>query len=151
MRKAAAIALLLLAACSTTTTGPSSLAEVEFQQVYGPKDLSLVRGNNTMQIEYAVRVGNRGTEPITLRRISVSSVGSGSYALRPEEQAYNVAIPPDTAQAVKLTARGYFSGTSTSEASREPVMLRAILYFDAPAGSFRKIVTQNLGQFPGGE
>ena len=147
MRKAA-IALLLLAACASSDP-QSRTTEIQFAQVYGPSDLTLVRGANTMQIEYAVSIGNRGAEPITLRRISVSSVGSGSYSLRPEDQAYNVAIAPDTTEAVKLMARGYFVGTGSGEASREPVTLRAILYFDAPSGAFRRIVTQNLGQFPG--
>jgi hypothetical protein len=144
----AAIALLLLAACATSDP-KTSTTDIQFEQVYGPSDLSLVRGANTMTIEYAVNVGNRGTEAITLRRISVSSVGSGAYALRPEEQSYNVAIAPDTSGTVKLTARGYFSGNSSGDASREPVTLRAIFYFDAPSGPFRRIVTQNLGQFPG--
>lgn len=148
--KCVAIPLLLfLTACGSSSDVDRSRAEVEFAQVYGPGDLGLVRGANTMNIEYAVRIGNRSAEPITLRRISVSSVGTGSYRLRPEEQVYDETIAPDAAGIVKLSARGYFVGTSTGEASREPVTLRAILYFDAPAGSFRRIVTQNIGQFPG--
>ena len=144
----AAIALLLLAACTSSDNPLAKDAVVEFEQVYGPSNLTLVRGTNTMPIEYSVRIGNRGQEAFTLKRISVSSVGSGSYALRPEEQVYDVAIAPDTAEAVKLTARGYFSGNANGDASREPVTLRAILYFDAPSGAFRRIVTQNLTQFP---
>lgn len=150
MKRAAIPLLLLLAACGSSSGDANrSRAEVEFEQVYGPGDVGLVRGANTMNIEYAVHIGNRSAEPITLRRISVSSVGTGSYRLRPEEQIYDETIPPDAAGVVKLSARGYFVGTSTGEASREPVTLRAILYFDAPAGSFRRIVTQNIGQFPG--
>ena len=146
--KRAAIVLLLLTACASSDDS-ASRAEIEFAQVYGPGDLGMVRGSNTMNIEYAVRIGNRSAEPITLRRISVTSVGSGSYQLRPEDQSYNAMIAPDTGTVVKLSARGYFVGSSTGEASREPVTLRAILYFEAPAGPFRRIVTQNIGQFPG--
>ena len=147
--KRAAIALLLLAACASSDVNDKTRPEVEFAQVFGPSDLGVTRGAATMQIEYAVRIGNRSAQPITLRRISVTSVGSGSYQLRPEEQSYTETIAPDTYGTVKLSARGYFVGNAMGDTSREPVTLRAILYFDAPEGSFRRIVTQNIGQFPG--
>lgn len=149
MRRAAIALALLALACASSQPADGNQLDIELVQVYGPSDLGIVRGSSAMQIEYAVRIANRSAQPVTLRRISLQSVGSGAYQLRPEEQSYTVMIPPDTSESVRLTARGYFSGTASGDASREPVTLRAILYFEAAAGPFRRIITQNIGQFPG--
>lgn len=147
MKRAAIALLLLLGGCASSNVDDPNRPDVEFIQVYGPSDLTPARGANTMQIEYAVRIGNRSADDITLRRISVMSVGEGAYQLRPEEQTYSATIPPDTLVTVKLTARGYYVSNSVGDVSKEPVTVRAILFFDSPRGSFRRIVNQNLGQF----
>ena len=149
--KHAAIALVALAAaCSSSSNVDIIKPEIQLVQLYAPTDIGYARGQNTSMAEFGFQITNRAGEPITLRRISIQSVGEGGYELRPEDKTYERRIGSGEVAQETIQARAYFRTNSAGSASTEPVLLRATLYFDSPQGKFRQIVLRNIGQFSDG-
>jgi len=122
--------------------------EINLVQLQAPVDVGYATGPT--QIQFEVRVANRSSEPITLKRIEIQSVGSGSYALRKEFFSYNETIKPEQFTSVKFWAHGYAFATGRDRMpSSEPVNLRGVIYFESPVGNFQQIVTRYIQQFPG--
>jgi hypothetical protein len=147
--KHTAIILLLAStalACSSGSNVKVIRPEVELVQLVGPGDVAM--GSGIMQIQFGLRVSNRASEPITLRRVEMSSVGRGAYVLRREFHPFNKVIRPEQYEDVTFWSRGFVYG-SRFEPSNEPVTVRAILFFESPDGPFQQIVQRNLDQFGG--
>jgi hypothetical protein len=148
MRTISAVLLVALCACSSTDPNDNRVKpEIQIVELYGPSDLRYARGQNTLDAEYGFRIANRSAEELTLRRIDLSSTGSGAYVIRREDRAFNSIIPADTYGDVRMNARVFFNSRPDGTTSTEPVTIRAVLYFDSPSGSFRQILIRNLGQF----
>lgn len=144
------LAVLLLAACSSSQDSVvNPPPEIEIQQVYGPSDIPYSRGQDSVIGEYAFRVRNVADIPITLRRIELSSIGGGTIALRREDRSFHRTVNPGSAEVVSVNPRVYFRTMGSGSPTNEPLTIRAVLYFDSPKGSFRRILTRNIGQFPG--
>jgi len=155
MKRIAFCALLLtIVACasssSTSQTSPvTPLPSVEIVQVYGPADLNYSRGISSVDAQYSLEITNPSTDPITLKHVTLESVGGGTIRMRREDRAFNNEIPPgQTGQAV-VTARVYFQSDSSGSPTREPITMRATLSFDSPKGKFNRIVQKMVGEFPG--
>lgn len=141
--------LLLAAACASSKKDVAILKpEIDLVQLQAPVDVGYATGPT--QIQFGARIANRSSEPITLRRIEIQSIGSGSYILRKEFFPFNEKIAPDQFTTVTFWAHGYGIATDRGRTpSAEPVNVRSILYFESPVGSFHQIVTRYINQFPG--
>ena len=148
MKRALIVTLLVAAACASSDNVVSPPPEIEIVQVYGPANIPYSRGQDSTMGEYAFRVTNKANIPITLRRIELSSIGGTTIALRREDRAFNRTVNPGSAEVVSLLARVFFLSSSSGSPTNEPLTIRAVLYFESQNGSFRKIVTKNIGQFP---
>ena len=145
--------LLAISACSSSSTsqnGPvTPLPSVEIVQVYGPADVNYSRGTSFVEAQYSLEITNPSTDPITLKHVTLESVGGSSIRMRREDRAFNNEIPPgQTGQAV-VSARVYFQSDSSGSPTREPITMRATLSFDSPKGKFNRIVQKMVGEFPG--
>jgi len=148
-------AALLLAsaavlACSSGRKQDAQIIKPEIQlvELSGPQDVGYANGPT--QIQFGLRVANRSAEPITLKRIDIQSISEGAYIVRRQFFTYDRKIGPDQYDDVAFWARAYaFATTRGGEPSNEPVNLRAIIYFDSPAGSFHQVVMKMLTQFGG--
>ena len=151
MKRLAFLALLAAAtSCSSSNAnGPANLLkpEIAIEQLVGPATLGYPGGQ--VDVQYEVTVGNRSDEPITLRRIEVSSIGGGAYRLRRESFPFNAKLGAHQQGSIQFWAHSIQSG-AIFRGSNEPVTLRAILHFDSPAGPFQQIVMKSLEQFNGG-
>jgi hypothetical protein len=149
MKRILLTAAFLAAGCASTQKDIAIIRpEIELLQLVAPVDVGYATGPT--QIQFETRVANRSAEPITLRRIEISSVSNGSYALRRESFNYKETIAPDHFTSVKFWAHAYAFATGRDrQPSSEPVTVRAVVYFDSPVGSFQQIVTKYITQFPG--
>lgn len=137
MRRAAALLLLLAAACSTArSTRPPSIPKPSL-------DVALINqlffgsgGEADATIE--VTVGNRGSVPITIRRVEVSSPGMLEYELVPIAKEFHQTIAPGETKAVRVLT------TARTDSSRqiEPLMLRAVLQIEGGGSTWREIVVR---------
>jgi hypothetical protein len=157
MRKSLiAAAVLVLAACASSNNSgakaPVPLPEVTIVQTGGVANAAR-NMTGPIPVKYAVRVANKASEPITLKRIALSTVGAGAYTLANASRPFNVSIAPDSHEDVEIQANAVVEN-STILGANGPVTMRLILYFDSAKGQFQDIVVQEVntsltGEMPG--
>ena len=147
----AALACAVLAACGSA--GGSASAEklgvpapqVELVQLVGPEELNWTPG--MIEMKYALRVANPGTEPITLRQIKLQSPeDQGPYWVPASSYFFREAIAPGAERRIEFFAKAITDGNRYSIDAQSPVAIRTVAYFDAPKGNFRKVFTAYLTQ-----
>jgi hypothetical protein len=150
MRKLIAVSVvLLLAACSTTTTGSSALniakPEIEIAQTSSvPVAARDVQGG--LSVRFALRLSNRADQEITLRRVTLNSVGEGAYKLPPTSKPFKVLIPPGGREVVEMWV-GSQTGLSVVGANG-PVTLRVVCEFESAGGRFQEVATRVVNPNP---
>jgi len=144
-----ALLVVVVSCASSSHNAPiTPLPTVDVVQIYGPSDLNYSRGISSVDAQYGLEITDPSSDPITLKHVTLESVGGGSIRMRREDRAFNNEIPPgQTGQAV-VNARVYFQSDNSGSPTREPITLRATLNFDSPKGSFNRIVQKMIGQFP---
>jgi hypothetical protein len=140
MRKAALAALLLTACASTRATVQITKPEMRIVQTSAiPAAARHVAGN--IPVSYALRVANRSDETITLKRVTLQSVGAGAYSVS-TSLPFDVTIAPSQYQIVEFSA-GAVASTSVVGVNG-PVSLRVIAHFNSSVGEFDEIVVQQV-------
>jgi len=143
MRKliAASAAVVALAACSS---GGQSvrLPKPEIQLIQTSSIPTAAKDiEGTIGVHYGVRVTNKANEAITLKRVSVQSLGEGAYIVGPTSAPFDVAIAPGSTEDVQFWTSAQ-TGRSVVGANG-PVTLRITCEFkSASAGTFQSIATQ---------
>ena len=99
-------------------------------------------------IHYAMRVSNRAAETITLKSVTVQSLGTGAYDVEPTSRPFTTKIQPDQYQVVQFWVPANVS-TMTVMGANGPVTLRATLQFDSPVGQFQEVVIRQVNGMPG--
>lgn len=105
-----------------------------------------VEGN--LPVQYRVRVSNRAAEPITLKNVTVMSMGYGAYDVESTSRPFKTLIEPDQFKVVEFWVPAHITAASIMGANG-PVTLRATLHFDSPVGQFQQIVVQQVNSMPG--
>ena len=140
MRKAAWVALLFTACASTRATAPITKPEMRIVQTSTiPAAARHVTGN--IPVSYAMRIANRADETITLKRVTLQSVGAGAYTIS-TSLPFDVTIAPAQFQTIEFSA-GAVASTSVVGVNG-PVSLRVIAHFNSPVGEFDEIVVQQV-------
>lgn len=101
-----------------------------------------------LPIQYRLRIGNRSGEPITLKSVTLQSMGSGAYDVPTTSRPFTKLIPPDQFEIVEFWVPANVSN-STIMGANGPVTLRATLRFDSPVGQFQEVVVQQVNAMPG--
>ncbi|MEO6487400.1 MAG: hypothetical protein ABIO78_05575 [Thermoanaerobaculia bacterium] len=101
-----------------------------------------------LPIQYRLRIGNRSGEPITLKSVTLQSMGSGAYDVPTTSRPFTKLIPPDQFEIVEFWVPANVSN-STIMGANGPVTLRATLQFDSPVGQFQEVVVQQVNAMPG--
>lgn len=96
-----------------------------------------------VSVQYAVRVTNLTDETITLRRVTVQSLGEGAYHVQ-HTMSYDVGVGPQQAQDVQFWAPAQ-TGRSLVGANG-PVSVRVTAEFDSKKGKFQEIVTRVVNE-----
>ena len=119
--------------------------DVDLIQVVGPADQNYPSG--AMEVQFALRVRNNSSEPITLRQVQVMPVGEGGpYRVVAGTYHFNVPIPPNASVDHPFWARAVGSGDPHALDANAPVNVRAVAQFQSPAGRFQKILMRTFGQ-----
>lgn len=117
--------VLLLTACASapndnaTDSASTTDFDVEIAQTNEP---ILLRSQNALDFRYSIQVRNRTAEPITLKRISITSVGSGPARIGTTLRAYDKVIPPQGSESVEFWATAYVNDYTPDY--RPPLTLR---------------------------
>lgn len=134
-----------LLACSSGSNAKIIHPELRLVQLSGPAEQNYTPGE--IEVQYGIRIANRSSEPITLRRIELHSVGSGGpYVLRTRTYSFERVIQPEQYEDVTFWAKAVAEGNAMATDARAPVTVRAVVFFESPAGGFRDVLTQMLDQ-----
>ncbi|HEY0155966.1 MAG TPA: hypothetical protein VGF28_01595 [Thermoanaerobaculia bacterium] len=139
MRKLATVAAcLMVLACSSAGT-ENTLVDVELVQLKGPAEQNFPFGR--FEVQYGIRVRNRSQEPVTLHQLALEPASPGGpYVVLRDRYTLNRAVAPSATDETTLWARARATGSRDSVDAHAPVSIRAIAYFEAPSGAFRKIM-----------
>ena len=136
-------ALFLLAACATDSAAPGPEPDINIYQI-SRVAVGMEHDTGPVSAQFAVEVKNKLTEPLSLRRVAVQSIGGGAYTLRPYSQAFNETIAPGETKRVSFWAPAVIN-VDTVGGANGPVTLRASLEFEAGGKKFQKVEVQNVG------
>ncbi len=138
MRKIATIAACLMILACSSGQPENTLVDVELVQLKGAAEQNWPRGR--FDVQYGVRVTNRSQEPVTLHQVALEPAsGGGPYILLRDRYTLNRAVAPSATEEATFWARARSTGGRDSIDAHAPVSVRAIAYFEAPSGAFRKI------------
>lgn len=140
-------AIVLLASCassspSSMTSSASNAVAVHLAQAGTPAETYYFRG--PIPIEFQLTVTNPTNQPMTLRKLNLSTTGPGAYSLRTGDSTLNYTIPPNATTTIALSAWGRSAGGFLR--GGEPVNIRGIAYFDSPSGGFARQFMEYLPQ-----
>jgi hypothetical protein len=142
MRGKIAVAAIFLITLSGYAWGASEpKLDIHLEQLTNPGDMFYFRG--PINIQYRMSISNPTDQPVTLKRLELSSLGPGSYSIRTGSSPVTRTIPPRGTTTLTLSAWGRAAGGYLR--SEEPVTIRGVAYFeDATRHSFVRQFIENF-------
>ncbi|MCU1349305.1 MAG: hypothetical protein JWO56_2335 [Acidobacteria bacterium] len=152
MRRSCEFALMMLVAIALTACGSSSidgtgdsgeklLPDVALRQVSGPGNSFEYKGPT--KIKYQIDITNPFGDPITITRLRLQTMGSGSYTLQGLESPMDQIIGPNKRVTLSFWANGYATGGARKN---EAVTIKGQATFTTPTGTVQKMFVQNVYQ-----
>ncbi len=136
-----------LAGCASGGSANDPKVDPKFD-MYQVGDYSFsLQYTGVQAIGFEMAVTNPTMEPLTLRQIKFSTIGTGAYYVEQLPQFFNLEIAPRQTAVKAFSLRVYAQGGSVG--SREPVNIRVIALFEGPQGSFQKIYFHRLNPMDG--
>jgi hypothetical protein len=140
-----ALAVIVLAACSTNMSSSGPPVTVRIAQMNASSNIFYFPG--PVPLQYEVSITNPTSEPLTLTRLDLQTIGSGAYFLRTAPTPMNLTIAPNSTANYTISVWGRSRGGYIR--STEPVSLRGIAYFRGPnVKSFVRMFTENVTPEP---
>jgi hypothetical protein len=134
------LSALFVASCGSASQDAGPPLSINVRHVGG---MPPMRAGVTVPIYFEVDVTNHSSEPVTIERLQLASVGGASYQIGSRTELFRETVPPAETRTVNIPASAFVRSTRTS--GDEPITIRATVHFDAPSGAFRRIVIQRLG------
>jgi hypothetical protein len=138
MRKLATIAACLVVLACSSAAPENNLVDVQLVQLKGAAEQNFPFGR--FDVQYGVRVTNRSQEPVRLHQLALEPASPGGpYVVLRDRYTLDRTIGAGATEELTFWARARATGTRDSVEANAPVSVRAISFFDAPSGEFRKI------------
>lgn len=146
------VLVMVAAACASTgKTSGNSYMDKAPEQLSEP-DIRIWQVGNTpfvarhetgpSSVRLGIRILNTSSEPITIDRVQIQSMGMGAYTIPSSTQPVGKTIAPNSVVEHEFWVPVQVEDTITG--ANGPVSVRGIAYFTAQSGRFRQIVLQNL-------
>jgi len=144
-------AALLLASCGTGKPAAPERVHMDIVELSG---IAPSQPSGPFDVQLGVEVQNLSNEPVTIKRVEVSQIGTGAFRLQSgvpgvggnRPYLFNTLVAPGTSDTVTFWVHAYAVGVRGSNREHEPVTLRATVYFDAKSGGFHEITQEILDQ-----
>lgn len=138
MRRTLSFLLLLsLTACagsSTQARRPEGMPQPDIEA--GLVNPLFFGSTNSAPATIEIRVLNRGTAPLVVRRVELDSPGMGQYFLQRYARTYNETVPPGETKALTAFATAI---AQTTTRPTEPLSIRAIVELQSQGATWREI------------
>jgi hypothetical protein len=122
----ATVAILMVAVSSMAESTPA--VQAHLVQTTLPSDMIFFRG--PISIQYQLTITNPSSQPLTLSRLNLSTVGPGGYRLRTGDAIVKTVVPANGSTTLNLSA--WASARGGFVRSSEPVEIHGQLWL-APA------------------
>ena len=149
MRRFALIAVLVAVACASDRT--AAIADPDFallQISRMPEVATHVAGS--FPVKYRLHVGNHAPIPITLKVVSLQSVGMGAYDVPATSRPFNAQIAPEQSAEVEFFVPAVVQDPTILGANG-PVTLHGIVTFDSPWGAFQRSFMLQANEMANGQ
>ena len=141
---------VLAGACQTFTpdkTAGRSTAnliqpEIQISQISSVPRAAEQAGGG-LPIRYRMRVLNRSAEEITLKRVTMQSMGIGAYTVPQTSHPFDKKVVPDGFEVVEFWIPAFVEHQTTLGANG-PVTLRLTVQFDSAVGVFQEVVVRQV-------
>ena len=134
-------ATLMIAISTMAASTPAVTATLV--QANLPSDTVFLRG--PINVQYQLTITNPGSEPLTLSRLNLSTLGPGGYRLHTGDTIVKAVVPANGSVTLNLSAWAYARGGFAR--STEPVEMRGQLWLAPSSGkTFVKQFTQYIPQ-----
>jgi hypothetical protein len=141
--KRAVLILLFLAGCASAQDDANAPnVSLHLAQYESAPNAFLYGG--LVNVRYSLSVANRTSDPVTLTRLEIRTVGSGAYAIRPTSTQINIDLAPGQEKTVPISL--WANARGGNMAAQEPVTLRATAYMTGPKGAFVRLFTEYLSE-----
>ena len=100
-----------------------------------------------LPINYRIHVANKSSETITLKNVTVVSMGRGAYDVQQTSRPFKLAVKPDAFESADFWVAA--TADSTITGANGPVTMRVVAHFDSPVGQFDEIVIQQVNGMSG--
>jgi hypothetical protein len=107
----------------------------------------MLASTGPFDIQYQMDIANPSQQPITLKKLQLTTTGDGYYSLRRDPYFFNQTIPPGTTGTVVFYAHAYANYYPGTSQSTMPVSIRGVAIFESPNGSFQQVFTKLIPQF----
>jgi len=126
--------LLLLVGCSGATVNQGDVALSTGDADYDSTDklrfnieqtshpMMFAGDKNRTDVSFRITITNKAAAPITVKRISLQSMGGSSYRLDTQTRKFNKTIAPQAEESFKFWASAI--ATDTTMATRAPLVVR---------------------------
>jgi len=145
-------AFLGAAACrsgSRRSATQVTLPDIRISQLGGQAAVARYE-SGPLPVNFRVAIRNNADDELTLKRISVESIGEGAYTLSSYTQGFNdKKIGPRETEIVQFWAPAYSERTILG--ANGPVTIRGIAYFGSPAGGFQRVFIQQVHDLNSGQ
>ena len=127
------LATLLFSACSMRTGSVAGVTGNVHQSSTEDFDVTIVQSNAPMvmsdqtsvDVLFEITVRNRTRQPYTIERVTLESMGGGSYAVPLSSREYKRTIAPAATEALKFWATTNLEGAAIN--ARVPLTIRATI------------------------
>lgn len=153
MRSSISIKLLIAILIAASGAGGCSSASEEASDhglseplvtVRQPQGQPLARPGESVDLNLQVDVYNSSSEPITIRRLSLSTLPTSDIQFKPAGRNLDETIAPKTSETIELWVRA--SNDSRRNDPMGPVQVRGTAVFDSAKGKFRTVFIENVVQ-----
>jgi hypothetical protein len=134
---------LFAIACETNSATDPLRPKIDMNETQAP----MLASTGPFDIQYQLDITNPSQEPITLKKLQLTTTGDGYYSLRRDPYFFTQTIPPGTTGSVVFYAHAYANYYPGTSQSTMPVSIRGVAIFDAPNGSFQQVFTKLIPQF----
>lgn len=140
--RAFAVTLLLFAVgCASGNDPNAPQVPIDIEQLSGGSGAYFFAG--PVAVQYRLAVANPTSEPLTLARLQLQTIGTGAYILRGTTTTLNLHLAPGETKTFDVNVWGDAPGGRVY--SESPVTVRGVAYFDRPNNAhflrlFNKII-----------
>jgi hypothetical protein len=96
-----------------------------------------------LPVKFQVRVANKAMETITLKNVTLVSMGRGAYEVAQTSRPFSLTVKPDGYETAEFWVPANVAD-STITGANGPVTMRIVAHFDSPVGQFDEIVIQQV-------